>query len=143
MSTSRTVAHNKEQNQHRGTLVFVWVPLMWVPLILCPVDDVEASSRDVVMDLLKLLFVKSACSVVSIRLRNNSHAPDRAVNRSFLVVLIYAYVQLYLAMISRALLRSYVLLCVLLVVGSYPLDIIVYPASLSTLGHLFTIVIVI
>ena len=77
------------------------------------------------------------------KIRNNSHAPDRAVNRSFLVVLIYAYVQLYLAMISRALLRSYVLLCVLLVVGSYPLDIIVYPASLSTLGHLFTIVIVI
>ena len=138
MSTSRTVAHNKEQNQHRGTLVFVWVPLMWVPLILCPVDDVEASSRDVVMGLLKLLFVKSACSVVSIKLRNNSHAPDRAVNRSFLVVLIYAYGQLYLAMIRRALLRSYVLLCVLLVVGSYPLDIIVYPASLSTLGHLFT-----
>ena len=75
----------------------------WVPLVLGPVDDVEASSRDVVMDLLKLLFVKSACSVVSIRLRNNSHAPDRAVNRSFLVVLIYAYGQLYLAMIRRAL----------------------------------------
>ena len=112
-------------------------------MISCPVDNVEASSRDVVMGLLKLLFVKSACSVVSIRLRNNSHAPDRAVNRSFLVVLIYAYGQLYLAMIRRALLRSYVLLCVLLVVGSYPLDIIVYPASLSTLGHLFTIVIVI
>ena len=115
----------------------------WVPLVLGPVDDVEASSRDVVMGLLKLLFVKSACSVVSIRLRNNSHAPDRAVNRSFIVVLIHAYGQLYFAMIRRALLRSYVLLCVLLVVESYPLDIIVYPASLSTLGHLFTIVIVI
>ena len=84
------------------------------PVDIGPVDIVEASSRDVVMGLLKLLFVKSACSVVSIRLRNNSHAPDRAVNRSFLVVLISEYGQLHFAMIRRALLRSYVLLCVLL-----------------------------
>ena len=43
MSTSRTVAHNKEQNQYRGSFN---VGICLGPVDLGPVDDVKISSRD-------------------------------------------------------------------------------------------------